>query len=112
MALGLRTLLPQVDEAVPHARAILVGINEHVVVVVRVRRMKPDDGTGCQPLFVNDPVEHRGRVCIQRACRFAHDGVVENLREFPVELPRVEERHPVYVVAQQGKVDVVENAIP
>ena len=41
----------------PHLRALFVGEDENIVVIVRIRGMKPDDRARRQPLFVDDLIQ-------------------------------------------------------
>ena len=61
---------------------------------------KPNTPLACNRLVTNDLVEERLRVVPE----LARGGLVEDLRELPLQLPRVEEELPVDVVAERGEI--------
>ena len=93
LAVGASLLLAQMMQTAG-ADERAVRMNDDVVVQA-VGREEADDGTRREPLFADEPIQHRARVIEQRACRGAALRVVEYIRELAGEFPRVEERHPI-----------------
>ena len=63
-----------------------------------------------QPFLVDDLVKQCTRIGKQAAGGRTDGHVAQNTRELAVKFPCVEERHPVDVVAQYIKTDVLDNA--
>ncbi len=72
--------------------------------------VEPDHPVRGQPLLLDHGVEHRLGVVVQLAGSLARHRVVENVGETTLHLPGVEERLPVDVFTEFGKVVVAELA--
>ena len=132
-ALGLRFLLAQHRQAQPlgaagryatrrfvHAAAWRlqpppfgpaarrVRLEHDDVVAVAHGRPEPVHGAGGQPLLVDDALQQRGPVRVQRARLLAVSRVVEHGGESPLDLPRREEKGPVDERRHLGEGDRVE----
>ena len=102
-------LLAQVVQRGHHLGAGLVGV-DLCIVADCVGREEPDHPVGGQPLLLDQGVEHPLGVVVQLAGSLTRHRVVEDVGEAALHLPGVEERLPVDVFAEFGKVVVAELA--
>ncbi|OPZ51202.1 MAG: hypothetical protein BWY91_02716 [bacterium ADurb.BinA028] len=108
-AVAVRPLLTQVVQDGADLGTGLRGI--HLDVLAHgVGGEQPDDARRPQPTLSLDPVEHGQRVGVELARGLAAGGVVEQVGEATLELPRGEKRLPVDVFAQLGHGVVAEHA--
>ena len=107
-AVAVLALLPEVAQGGVHLAAVVVEVELHVV-THRAGREEADHAVRADPLLLDHLVEHRLRVVVQLAGRRSGAGVVEDVGERALHLPRVEERLPVDVAPQGRQVLVAEH---
>ena len=90
--------------------ARIVGKQQQVVVIDAVGGEQAEHGTRLQPFLAHDLLEHVARIVVQRRRGLADRLVTENRGILAVELPGVEEGHPVDVIGQHREVDTVVDA--
>ena len=87
----------------------VVGV-DHDIVALRIGRPEPDRRLRGEPFLLDDAVEHRPRIVIERARDLADFGVVENGGKTPGQFPGLEERRPVDVFGQFREVVIPERS--
>ena len=108
MPARLFALLAQVVQRGAHLLAGIVSVDLDVV-THRIGRKQANDGGSTQPLVLDDLCEHRCCVGVKLARLHALVGIVEDLREPSLELPRMEKEGPVDVRHDLREIDVVEH---
>ena len=88
--------------------ARFISENHNIIAIAR-GRPKADNRFGGQPFFINHLVEHGLRVIEQIGCRFADHIIGQNCRIAPVQIPALEERRPINIVAQFGQIIIVKD---
>ena len=96
----LLELLAQPVNGGQYLRAILVRVQCDVVVVDCIRGKETDDGVRRQQLVAHHSFEQLRCIVVQRTCRLAHNGIIEDLGILALQLPGLEERRPVYPAHQ------------
>src|SRR5204863_1575973 len=83
--------------------AVFVRIEKNIV-PIRIRGPETDDGACGKPVAVDDALQHGLRIGIQAARRLAGFWIVQNLREWPDQLPGPEEGPPIDVARELGQI--------
>ena len=103
-------LLPQAVPGHGDLASGLVGVELNVVVVHGVCRVERDHRVGGEPAAFNGTLEQGHPVGVYPPGLIAHHLVLQDGRVRACQIPGLEERGPVDVLGQFGKVEVLEDA--
>ena len=101
-------LLAQCVQAGALFSSCIIIVNDNIITITR-RRPKADDRFGSQPFFVNHLVEHGLCVFEQIGRRIADNVIGQNRRIAAMQIPALEERRPVNIIAQFSQIIIVKN---
>ena len=95
LARGFLPLLPQEMKGSSRFGIRCIFVNSDRLIANVAGWEEPENGFRLQPFFVDDLPKHASGVIVELLCFHSNDLVLENGREFTLELPAGEKRSPV-----------------